>query len=109
MLRENMTLHWNYPYPIHEHEFICECGHKAIYLVYKTSRTPRLDHIRQVTGKTKGSEFYGKTYFMETIKCKEKGCGCKSPVWKLDDGRIIRWSQDLQCTVIVENGKEHEI
>jgi hypothetical protein len=65
--------------------------------------------MRQVIEKTKGSQFYGKTYFIETIKCKEKGCGCKSPVWKLDDGRIVRWPQDMQFTVIVENGKEHKM
>jgi hypothetical protein len=96
-------------HPIHQHEFICECGHKAEYIVYKSSRTPHLNHTKQVVGKTKGSEFYGKTYFMDTIKCKEKGCTCQSPVWKLKDGRIIKWSKDMNCAVVVENGKEKAI
>lgn len=102
-----MTVHLTHP--IHEHEFICECGHRAEYVVHKTSRTPYLYHMKQVVGKTKGSEFYSKTYFMDSVKCKEKGCGCQSPVWKLDDGRIIRWSSELNRAVIVKNGKEERI
>ena len=96
-------------HPVHEHEFICECGHRAEYILHRTSRTPYLYHVKQVVGKTKGSELYGKTYFMDTVICKERGCGCKSPVWKLEEGKIIRWSQDMQCAVVVKNGKEERI
>jgi hypothetical protein len=105
--KENMKVHLTHP--IHEHEFICECGHKAEYIVHKTSITPYLYHMKQVVGKKKGSELYGKAYFMDTVKCNEKGCECKSPVWKLEDGRIVKWSKEMNCAVIVENGKEKRI
>ena len=91
--------------PRHEHEFICECGHMAE--LWGTERRDYLVHMRRVIGRTKGSKLFGKTYFEDTVKCMEKGCDCKSPVWKRRDGYIIRWSQEKNTVVIVKNGKEH--
>ena len=93
--------------PIHEHEFTCECGHLAEYTIYKTSRAPHLYHLNKVLGKTfpEGSPFFGKVYYQQNIRCREKGCSCRSPVWNLSDGRTIKWSEEFHGFVEIKDGK----